>query len=216
MKNPLMITMVAMLVAACSQRSSAPTGEVSTSAPPQGPTAGEMATTDANEGPNPGYPSDYKIDQPIPAADIDTQLSMVGHPSYNPKKDLLAFDVRVSNRGRTALVTSGQHPVWMALHLAGPQGIDKPPGKRLVGRARLPLIVEKSTGTVHARIPASKILNYTLRVELFQERVGWFSSYGQPTMDVGVFVRCKGAPQTLCDASDTPLPAPTPMRAESL
>lgn len=199
MKYSLIVAAAATLLAACSQQTpsnTAPTAATPPASPAQPQPAAEAIAT-------PNYPSDYRIDQPIPAGDIKTQLTLVGRPSYNQKKDLLTFDVEISNLGKSPLVSSGEYPVWMAIEST--DGIDKSPARHVVGSARLPLIVENTKGLVHAKIPAAHILGQTVRVELFQHRVGWFRAYRQPAIDVGIFVRCNGQAATLCDAAGAPL-----------
>lgn len=175
---------------------------------PPATVAGEDATSAsaADRPVAPTYPADYRIDQAIPAANIKTELALAGAPVYQAKDDVLLFNVEVTNSGKSPLASTGKAPVQLAIHLAGPEGVDKPPGKRLVARASLPLIVEGSSGLVKARVPAEQVLGQTIRVELFQEGVGWFGRrYNQPTLDIGTFQRCDGASGTLCDASGTPL-----------
>ena len=191
MKFTFLVASTLILIAGCSKQ---PEPAVQTAAAP--------VTKQTPE--TPTYPADYKIDQPIPQSSIKTELALVGAPVYQAKNDILQFTVQVTNAGKAPLVTAGTAPVVMAINLAGPEGVDKPPGKRLVGRASLPLIVEGTKGEVKASIPAASILGQTLRVELFQEGIGFFGRrYNQPTLDVGAFQRCKGAAATLCDVSGT-------------
>jgi hypothetical protein len=98
--------------------------------------------------------------------------------------------------------------VRVAITLAGPEGVDKAPGVRSFARAQLPLTVPGGKGMAHAVVPADKILGLTVRAELVQEGVTWFSKgFHQPSVDIGVFQRCDGAPGTLCTAAGVPVAA---------
>jgi hypothetical protein len=152
------------------------------------------------------FPADFKLDTPIPAAAIKTDMALVGVPHYDSKADVLLFDVRVTNSGTIPLVSAGKAPVQLAVNLAGPEGVDTAPGKRLVGRAMVPLIQPGSTGVAKVHLPADAALGQIVRVELFQEGVGWFGRrYNQPTLDIGTFERCKAAARSLCDTSGSPV-----------
>ena len=182
-----------LLLAGCNQQQPTPTDTAATTPPAESP-AGRA------------YPANFKLDTPIPAAAIKTDMALEGVPHYDPKSDVLLFDVRVNNAGTVPLVSAGKAPVQLAVNLAGPEGVDKAPGKRLVGRASLPLIQPGSSGMVKVHVPAEAAMGQTVRVELFQEGVGWFGRrYNQPTLDIGTFERCKDGAGTLCDTSGSPV-----------
>jgi hypothetical protein len=70
----------------------------------------------------------------------------------------------------------------------------------------VPLIQPGSTGVAKVHLPADAALGQIVRVELFQEGVGWFGRrYNQPTLDIGTFERCKAAARSLCDTSGSPV-----------
>lgn len=197
MKLNVLVASGLVLLAGCSQQP----------APPQS----VPATPDANAtAPAPRtFPADFKLDTPIPAAAIRTELALVGTPAFLAKDDVLLFDVKVTNAGTVPLVSAGKAPVQLAINLAGPEGVDKAPGKRLAGRAMLPMIAPGKDGIVKARVRAEAVLGQTVRVELFQEGVGWFGRrYNQPTLDIGTFQRCEGAARSLCDSSGSPVAPP--------
>jgi len=190
------LALVAIALAGCNKQADVP-AEV--------PAATPTAETPA-EAPAPTYPADYKIDAPVAKKDVATSLALASAPSYRAKDDMLFFDVEVTNSGKVPLVSNGSAPVRVAITLAGPEGVDKAPGVRGFARAKLPLTVPGAKGVAHAAVPAEKLLGLTVRAELVQEGVAWFSKgYHQPTIDVGVFQRCNGAAGTLCDAAGAPL-----------
>lgn len=203
MKLNFLIAAGLVLMAGCNQQPTpaapASPGEAATTPSPT-PTAATPTATGA----------DFKLDQAIPAENIKTGLALVGNPVYRAKDDMLLFDVEVTNSGKSPLTSIGKAPVLLAINVAGPEGVDTPPGKRLVSRASLPLIAEGSKGVVKAQVLAESVLGQTVRVELFQEGIGWFGRrYNQPTLDVGKFERCKGAAGTLCDGSGTAVATPS-------
>lgn len=182
-----------LLLAGCNQQQPTPTDTAAGTTPAEAPGART-------------FPANFKLDTPIPAAAIKTDMALEGVPHYDAKGDVLLFDVRVTNSGTVPLVSAGKAPVQLAVNLAGPEGVDKAPGKRLVGRAMVPLIQPGSTGVVKVHLPADAALGQIIRVELFQEGVGWFGRrYNQPTLDVGTFDRCRDGAGTLCDTSGSPV-----------
>ena len=151
---------------------------------------------------------DFKLDQPIPQEDIRTTLTLAAPPVYRAADDTLLLNVEVGNHGNSALVGQGEMPVQLGVTLAGPEGVDKAPGRRDFVRARLPLVQPGSSARVGLQVPAAEILGLALNAELVQERVGWFGrQYKQPVLEIGTFQRCGDAANTLCDASGTPVAA---------
>lgn len=193
-----------LLLTGCNQPTPTPNDTAMTTPPAEAPAART-------------YPANFKLDTPIPAAAIKTDMALEGVPHFDAKRDVLLFDVRVNNAGTVPLVSAGKAPVQLAVNLAGPDGVDQPPGKRLVGRASVPLIQPGNSGVAKVHVPVEAVLGQTVRVELFQEGVGWFGRrYNQPTLDVGTFARCDGGAGTLCDSSGSPVATvtATPTTAE--
>lgn len=200
MRTPALLIAAACLLAGCTEP---PAGDV------DGADRAEAGAAQAGvepEDPAIQVGPDFELDQPIPEADIRTSLALAAPPTYQPDTDMLLLRVEVDNQGASPLVGQGEMPVQLAAILAGPEGVDTPPGRRDFIRARLPLIRAGSTGEVGVRVPAEDILGLGLQFELVQERAGWFGRrYGQPVLEVGTFTRCDGAAATLCDASGTPI-----------
>ena len=193
MKLNVMFASGLLVLAGCNQQPATPAAAGTGATPAEAPTVRT-------------FPADFKLDTPIPAAAIKTDMALEGVPHYDAKNDVLLFDVRVNNGGTIPLVSVGKAPIQLAVNLAGPDGVDKAPGKRLVGRASVPLIQPGSSGVAKVHVPAEAALGQTVRVELFQEGVGWFGRrYNQPTLDIGTFQRCKNGAKTLCDTSGSPV-----------
>lgn len=201
MKLNILVATGLVLLAGCKQQP-APANEAAAT-----PATGEVAAEPvANT-----YPPDYKIDQKISPEDIKVKLAQVGVPVYRAKDDILMFNVEITNSGKSPLVSAGLKPVQLAINIAGPDGVDKAPGKRGVARAKLPLIVEGTKAkSSRVMVPVAPLLGMKVQAELVQEGVAWFGrAYKQPVLDLGTFQRCNGAPATLCDASGKPVATPT-------
>jgi hypothetical protein len=202
MKYQFAIVAGVLLLAACGPRPAQPAGTATTTATPPAATQADHpadATT---------YPADYRIDAPIAREDVATSLVLSGVPRYRAKDDMLLFDVAVSNNGKVPLVSAGKAPVRIAVTLAGPEGVDKAPGTRKFARAMLPLITPGSTGQIVVKVPVQPLLGLAVRAELVQEGVAWWSrGFKQPVLNVGVFQRCDGASNTVCDAAGAPVAA---------
>ena len=198
MKSQLAIVAGVLLLAACGPR---PAQQADTTP------AAQPAVTQADQPAGSAtYPAGYGIDAPIARDDVATSLALTGAPRYRAKDDMLLFDVAVTNNGKVPLVSAGKAPVRIAVTLAGPEGVDKAPGTRKFARAMLPLIAPGSTGQVVVKVPVEPLLGLSVRAELVQEGVAWWSrGFRQPVLNVGVFQRCDGAPNTVCDAAGAPV-----------
>lgn len=137
-------------------------------------------------------------------------IELAGDPGYNTKQDELVFDVEVTNSGKIYFDAdvAGDHPLNLGVVLAGPDGVDKPPGRRKFRRARLPRIAPGAHKRVVVRVPAAELINLEVQVEPVQERVAWFgAAYGGPVLKIGTFRRCRGMEAMLCTEDGTPLPS---------
>ena len=198
MKSQLALVAGVLLLAACGPRP-AQQADTTPAAQPAEAQADQPAGSAA-------YPADYVVDAPIAREDVATSLALTGVPRYRAKDDMLLFDVAVTNNGKVPLVSAGKAPVRIAVTLAGPEGVDKAPGTRKFARAMLPLIAPGSTGRVVVKVPVEPLLGLAVRAELVQEGVAWWSrGFRQPVLNVGVFQRCGGAPNTVCDAAGAPV-----------
>lgn len=134
-------------------------------------------------------------------------IELVGGPGYSVEEDQLVFDVEVTNSGDGPFDPADAHPLNLGVTLAGPDGVDQPPGRRAFKRARLPLIAAGEGARVTVRAPASELLNLEVQVEPVQEGVMWFgAAYGGPILKIGMFRRCQAREATLCAGDGTPLP----------
>lgn len=138
------------------------------------------------------------LEAAIPAEQIATRLELVGSPRYAAGSDTLELVVRVHNDGQATLVGAGTAMVNLGAMLVGPEGPDAPPGLRDFVRAPLPLMAPGTQAEVAISLPAEPLLGLPVRLELVQEGVNWFSAYGQPSLDIGLFQRCDATPGTLC------------------
>jgi hypothetical protein len=155
-----------------------------------------------------GQASASVLNTPIPRDAISTRLELVGQSTYVKGDDSLHVKIRVSNQGKTNLVSAGTSMVRLGAMLLGPNGPDQPPGNRDFMRVDLPLISPGSSTVVEAKLPATSIIGLPVRFDLVQEGVSWFSSYGQPTLDIAPYKRCAGNDKSLCDSHDQAVPSP--------
>jgi hypothetical protein len=199
------LALVAFALAGCNKG-----GEPTTAAP-----VDAAATPAATQTPT----AESGINDPIAQGEVNYTLALVGAPVYQPQDDMLVFNVAVSNSGKSPFVSSGKMPVKLGIALWGPADANGVQQRVDFGRGMLPFIAPGSTGQTQVRIPAEPLLGMTVRGDLVQEGVAWFGqAYKLPTLDVGVFQRCNGAANTLCDAAGMPVgsaapapaPAPTP------
>lgn len=169
-------------------------------APPE--TAPDAATATAEPAP---APSANAINAPIAAEDIETRIEPVGAPVHLAATDTIRFTVRIHNDGRAALADEGTAPVRLGVMLMGPEGADKAPGVRDFQRMGIPVIAPGTSAEVTGEIPVAPLLGLGVRLELVQEGVNWFASYGEVPLDLGTLQRCPDAAATVCDADGQPL-----------
>lgn len=182
MHRPIALALLSLaLLAACGRELPAP-AEPTPAAP--APAVGVDAVT--------------AIDAPIPPEQIATRLELAHAPRYNAAGDSLDLTVRIHNDGQATLVGQGAAMVNLGAMLVGPEGPDAPPGLRDFVRAPLPLMAPGTQAEVAISLPAEPLLGLPVRLELVQEGVNWFSAYGQPSLDIGLFQRCDATPGTLC------------------
>jgi hypothetical protein len=156
----------------------------------------------------PAAEDSVRIDAPIPVSLLKTAITEVGPRVYYKQADALFVQIKISNNGPVTLANSGNYPVQLGATLAGPDGVDKPPGNRNFKRLGLPVIRPRSSVTVDVFVPARAIVGLELGFDLVQENVAWFSWYSLPALDAGTFSRCSGAANTLCDDSGVPVSSP--------
>lgn len=205
MKTSLLAAALLLAMAACNSQSpppAAPAPEASTGTPDAGAPTAPTTAPDAMSANAPGA-----INEPIPQADVDVRMALSGVPKYDATRDLLLFDIDVTNGGRVAIASKGTKPVRLGAMLAGPDGVDKAPGKRDFKRLDLPEITPGANAIIHAQVPVKPLLSLALQVDAVQERVAWFGrAYGKPVLDIGTFKRCAAEGMTLCDQTGQAVP----------
>ena len=209
MKTSLLATALILGLAACNSPTPSQTAAATDPAVEAESTGADASSAPAADADLVGAADDATgINTPLPADAIDLRLALSGVPKYDAARDLLLFDVQVTNAGSTMVVSKGSKPVRLGLVLAGPEGVDKAPGKLNFKRVALPKVVPDAQVTVHAQAPVKPLLGLQLKVDVVQEGVAWFGrKYGKPVLDVGSFERCAQGGQTLCDSSGTPVSA---------
>lgn len=150
-------------------------------------------------------PSVAEMNEALTAEQVDITLAVDGQPSYLRDEDVLLFNIRVGNQGKTHLVGVGTKPILLGVLLLGPEGPDKAPGLRDFVVVPLPLIAPGEAQTVQARLPAEALDGQTVQFQLLQGGVSWFDGFGQAPLNLGAYSRCNGADNTLCDSAGTPI-----------
>lgn len=200
MKTSLLATSLLLALAACDSQppppaTPAPDASAGTGTPDAGAPNAPATGPDAMSAEAPGA-----INEAIPEADVDLRMALSGVPRYDASRDLLLFDIDVTNGGRVTIASKGTKPVRLGAVLAGPDGVDKAPGKRDFKRFDLPEMAPGANAIIQAQVPVKPLLGLALKVDAVQERVVWFGrAYGRPVLDVGTFKRCSAEGMTLCD-----------------
>ena len=123
---------------------------------------------------------------------VNVLLEPAGTPSLNAATGKVDVPVRITNRGQVALSSAMQPPVNVGVQILGTGGTSKDPGAvRDFIRAPLPSVEPGKSVEVMLSVPLQeRMRGHQLSVELVQEKVAWFSSFGQAPLKVGPFERC--------------------------
>lgn len=195
LRLPLTLSVLALLAAGCSRDL------------PEAPEPATPPAASAADLPAATPQAATSIEAPIPPEQLATRIESIASARYNPASDELLLSVRVHNDGQATLVSAGAAMVNLGAMLVGPEGADVAPGLRDFVRAPLPVIAPGDSAEIAVRLPAEPLLGLPVRLELVQEGVSWFAAYGQPTLDIGPFVRCDGQAATLCQPDGSPVAA---------
>lgn len=117
----------------------------------------------------------------------------------------IRFVVTLTNSGTVPISSQGAFPVNIGVELLASDGKI---AKRDFVRARIPEIAAGASADVTVEVPAKDVVGNSIRLELVQEKVAWFSSFGVAPFDFGPFTSCdaNGA-ATVCGADGKPLAA---------
>lgn len=126
---------------------------------------------------------------------VDVLLELAGGPSLNVATGKVDVPVRITNRGQVALSSAMQPPVTIGVQILGSGGTNKDPDAvRDFVRAPLPSVEPGKSVEVTLSLPLQqRMRGHQLSVELVQEKVAWFSSFGQAPLKIGPFERCGDA-----------------------
>lgn len=176
---PALGVVACMAMAACSRTEDAP----STAAPAPAPAA-EAAVKAP-----PPRPDVLKADM------VDVKIDLASEPVLDAATSRINIPVRITNNGKVALSSELQPPVRIGVQILGDDGTAKSPGAvRDFVRTTLPRVEPGQSVDVTVSVPMQdRIAGRRLDVELVQESVAWFSSFGQAGLQVGPFARCDDA-----------------------
>lgn len=117
----------------------------------------------------------------------------------------IRFVVTLTNSGTVAISSQGAFPVNIGVQLLASDG---KVAKRDFVRARIPEIGAGASADVTVEVPAKDVVGSSIRLELVQEKVAWFSSFGIAPFDFGPFTSCDAnGVATVCGADGKPLAA---------
>lgn len=149
--------------------------------------------------------SSVEINDALPSTDLALTMALVGQPKYSAESGMVSTEIAVTNNGPNALATAGKLPVQLGLVIRDINGgMDIPPAKQDFLRIPLPKPIQAGERIViPVAFPAAPTIGGIVIVDGVQEGVSWFSSYGEPILEVGRFVHCTADPTTLCFADGT-------------
>lgn len=117
---------------------------------------------------------------------------------------VIRIPVSITNNGKVALVSKGAYPVRLGAQLVGPDG--KVIRRDFVRVSLSPLVPGETAQTV-VEVPAKEVVGNSVRFDLVQEKVNWFSSFDVPTQDYGPVTECAGAAGQYCGPDGNPIQA---------
>lgn len=152
------------------------------------------------EGPVVIAPETNMVDSRTTALTADVvavTLELASAPKMNSEEGVLEIPVKVSNSGKSLLSGEGNQPVNLGVQILGEDGSPGSPGGiNDFVRVGLPIIVPGESAVVVVKIPVdARVSGRKLYLDLVQEGVAWFSSFGQPGLQTGPFTICD---QALC------------------
>ncbi len=131
------------------------------------------------------------INQPIADGAVAFQLALTSAPRITPA-GTLELSVSITNTGTVPVYGVGTMPVNLGVQILGAEGtLESAGGQRDFLRIPLPLIQPGANGTVNVEIPADSIASgLELRIALVQEKVRWYDSEQNSTLNIGKFDVC--------------------------
>jgi hypothetical protein len=116
-------------------------------------------------------------------------MSPHGSGTLNPATGKFEIPVEITNKGQVVLSGATNPPVNVGVQIL--PAADGSGGAQDFVRTILPEIKPGESKVVPVFVPADVRVNgHSLKIELVQERVAWFSSLGQPGVMVGPYEVC--------------------------
>lgn len=131
----------------------------------------------------PARPDALKPDQ------VSTLIVLDGEPRIDAQKRVIEIPVKIHNRGSARLSGTLVPPVNVGVQILASDGsYTSAGGLRDFARFPLPVIEPGASASMVLPVPMKAQANgHTLRVDLVQEGISWFSRWGLPTLEVGPF-----------------------------
>ena len=123
----------------------------------------------------------------LKADQVSFALVLEGEARVDTAKGVIEIPVKISNNGSAALSGKGNPAVNIGVHILCKDGGTEG-ALRDFSRTPLPVIEPGASATVLVNVPTdARAAGHKLKLDLVQEGVAWFSTYGQPTLEVGPF-----------------------------
>lgn len=124
----------------------------------------------------------YSIDEKLPPADRRVAINSVAAPVWSARDRCWTVTVRVTNRGKLPIGSSGSWPVNLGIHLLEPSGklLDND-----YARATLPMIEPGESVTLPVTI-SDRASGQIVEFDPVQENVAWFHQTGSPVLQVHI------------------------------
>lgn len=145
--------------------------------------APDAATTDA--------PAAAPVAAPKPdtlkADQVSVALVLEGEPRVDAAKGVIEIPVKITNNGPVVLSGTANPAVNIGVQIVGKDGGSEG-ALRDFSRTPLPVIEPGASASVLVTVATdARAAGHKLKIDLVQEGVAWFSSFGQPTLEVGPF-----------------------------
>lgn len=144
------------------------------------------------------------IDQPLDKNQVGASYEVDTAGVRMRDSTVLRIPVRVTNTGRATLVSNGAYPVRLGAMLVNANGEVV---RRDFVRASVGELPPGESMDVVVEVPAKEVVGNSVRFDLVQERVSWFSSMGQQTVDYGPVSECATGDGSLCGPDGTAIAA---------
>ncbi|MBB3226913.1 YD repeat-containing protein [Luteibacter sp. Sphag1AF] len=129
---------------------------------------------------------------------VNVTLTLLGAPTMSSDGTTVTVNVDIANNGTARLTSSGRLPVHLSARMFNAAGVDT---GIAAPRSTIPDILPGGHAAVTLKIPATSFVGkeYVLNVNLVQEGINWFDSWGTKAIQLGPYSPCAFASTYLCN-----------------